>query len=148
MDLIKLRDAPISAKLFISLLLCLVGLSYLTLLGSIWIDTEMKISYIIEGYASFEFMELIEHSSKYIFWFIGVFGITVSIFLLTSYPEKLKIFFAVIIPSFIVSDIGSMWFIRYSSFFAWQLAVSGFVLAVCFLAMFLLIQCNLWLKKN
>jgi hypothetical protein len=148
MGLFKLKEMPLSVKLFTSLILCVVGLSYLTLLGSIWIDTEMKISNIIEGYGSFETIELIEHSFKYIFWFICTFTITISIFLLTSYSDKLKRIFAVLVPLFIVSDIGSMWLIRYCSFFAWQLYISGLTLATSFLTMFLLIQYDLWLKKK
>ena len=148
MEFPKLKDISIATRLFISLMLCLVGLSYLTLLLGIWIDTEMKISYIIEGYGDFEFIELVEHSFRYIFWFIGTFGITVSIFLLTAWSEKLKILFAVAVPLLIISDVGSMWFIRYSDFFAFQLSFSGLMLAICFLSMFLLIQYDLWLKKN
>lgn len=148
MPRIKLNQGAFSSKSFISLLLCLVGLSYLTLLGSIWIDTEMRISNVIEAYSSFEFIELIEHSFKYILWFICIFTIVVGIFLLTSYPEKVKRIFAVSTPLFIVSDIGSMWFIGYSNFFAWQLYLSGFILAVSFLVMFLLIQYDLWFKKG
>ncbi len=148
MELIKLKEAPLSIRLFIGLLLCVVGLSYLTLIGGVWVDTEMKISYIIEGYASFEVTELMEHSFKYIFWFIGTFGVTVLIFLLTSWPERLKRIIAVLVPLFIISDIGSMWLVRYNSFFAFQLFVSGLMLAIIFLVMFLLIQCDLWLKGN
>jgi hypothetical protein len=144
---IRLKDMPLSVRLFISLLLCVIGLSYLTLLGNIWVDTEMKISNIIEGYGSFEAIELVEHSFKYIFWFTGTFTITVFIFLFTSYSEKFKRLFGVVIPIFIISDIGSMWLIRYSSFFAWQLYASGLILATCFLTMFLLIQYDLWFKK-
>lgn len=146
MGLVKLKDVPLSARLFIGLLLCVMGLSYLTLLGSIWVDTEMKIPNIIEGYGSFEFIELIEHSFKYIFWFICTFTITVSIFLLTSYPEMIKRIFAAVVPVFIISDIGSMWLIRYCSFFAWQLYASGMILATSFFVMFLLIQFELWFK--
>ncbi len=145
---IRLREAALSVRLFISLLLCVMGLSYLTLLGSIWIDTELKVSYVIEGYGSFESIELIEQSFKYIFWFICTFTIAVSLLLMTSYPEKIKRCFAVVVPLFIISDIGSMWLIRYCSFFAWQLYASGMVLATCFLVMFLLIQYDLWLKKK
>ncbi len=145
---IRLREAALSVRLFISLLLCVMGLSYLTLLGGIWIDTELKVSYVIEGYGSFESIELIEQSFKYIFWFICTFTITVSLLLMTSYPEKLKRCFAVVVPLFIISDTGSMWLVRYCSFFAWQLYASGMVLATCFFVMFLLIQYDLWLKKK
>lgn len=148
MELIKLKDAPLSIRLFIGLLLCLIGLSYLTLLGSIWIDTEMKVSNIIEGYGSFESIELIEHSFKYLFWFICTFAIVGCLFLLTSYPERLKRVFGVLVPLFIVCDIGSMWVIRYFDFFAWQLYASGLILAASFLTMFLLIQYDLWFKRS
>lgn len=148
MEIIRLKDMSLSIRLFVSLMLCVIGLSYLTFLGNIWIDTEMKIAFVIEGYGSFEFMELIEHSFKYIFWFIGTFTVVASLFLLSSYPEKIKRFFAVLVPLFIISDVGSMWLIRYASFFAWQLYVSGLILAVSFLVMFVLIQCDLWLKKR
>lgn len=150
MELVKLKEMPLSLRAFISLILCVIGLSYLTLLGSIWVDTEMKISKIIEAYGSFEFSELIEHSFKYIFWFIGTFTITVLIFLFTSYPGKLKRFFSFLVPLLIISDIGSMWLIRYWSkgWFSWQLYLSGMSLAGLFLLMFILINYDLWSKKS
>lgn len=146
MEIPKLRDIPLTVKLFISLLLCLVSLSYLMLLSGIWIDTEMKVANIIEGYGDFEFIELTEHSFKYLFWFIGAFGVTVSLFLMSSWPEKMKRFFAVAVPILIISDLGSMWLIRYSDFFAWQLYVSGALLAASFFVMFLTIQLDLWVN--
>ena len=121
MPFIILKELSLSFRLFLSAILCLVGISYIMLLSSIWIDTEMKMANIIEGYGSFEFMELVEHTFRYIFWFIGTFTITLSLFLLTSWPEKLKRIFAVIVPLLILSDMGSMWLIRYSDFFAGQL---------------------------
>lgn len=148
MERFQIRTLALSFKMFVGLFLCVMGLSYLTLLGSIWIDTEMKISFIIEGYGLFESMELVEHSFKYIFWFIGIFGIMGFVFMMTSYPETLKRIFAVIVPLLIVSDVSSMWFIRFSNFFAWQLYVSGFLLAGSFLVMFLLIQYDLWSKAK
>ncbi len=149
MEVAKLKEMPLSVRVFVSLILCVIGLSYLTLLGSVWVDTEMKISNIMEAYGSFEFTELIEHSFKYIFWFICIFTITVSVLLLTSYPEKLKRFFSFLVPLLIISDIGSMWLIRYWSraWFSWQLYLSGMSLAVLFLIMFLLINYDIWLKK-
>ena len=143
-----LHALPQSFKLFISLLMCVLGLCYLTFLGSIWNDTEMKIAMIIEGYGTFDSIELVEHSFKYMYWFLGTFGVTGFVFLLTCYPEKLKRIFAAVTPIFIILDISAAWLIRYHDIFAWQLMVSGFVLATCFLAMFLLIQYDLWLKKD
>ena len=108
----------------------------------------MKIANIIEGYGSFESIELVEHSFKYMYWFMGIFGMTGFLFLLTCYPEYLKRSFAVVTPVFIILDISAAWLIRYHDFFAFQLMVSGFVLGSCFLVMFLLIQYDLWLKKD
>jgi len=144
MALINFRGMSSSFKIFVSSFLCLLGLSYLMLLSSIWIDTEMNLAYIVEGYGSFEFMELVEHTFKYLFWFIGTFSITLFLFLQTSWPERLKQVFTAVVPLFIISDMGSMWLIRYSPFFAKQLMVSGILLAISFLALFLLIQYDLW----
>lgn len=149
MEWMNLKRTPLSVRLFVSLLLCVLGLSYLSLLGSIWIDTEMKISNIIEGYGSFEYMELIDHSFKYLLWFVGIFTITVSLFLFTSYSEKVKRVFAVAVPLFIISDIASMWLICYvGDIFAWQLYGSGLALAILFLLMFACIQFDIWIKKS
>lgn len=147
MELVKLRDLPGSFKTFIGLMMCLVGLNYLALLAGIWIDTEMRIANVIEGYGTFEFIELVEHSFRYLFWFIAIFGITVSLFLITSRSEKVKKFFAVAVPLLIVSDIGSMWLIRYSPFFAHQLYASGILLASGFCVMLFCIQQDIWLHK-
>ena len=112
----QVREMPLSVRVFAGLLLCVAALGYLTFLGSIWIDTGMRIGNVIEGYGSFEAIELTHHSFKYIFWFMGTFAVADLVFLLTSWPERLKRFFAVSAPLLIVSDIGSMWLIRYSSF--------------------------------
>lgn len=49
-----------------------------------------------------------------------------------------------IVPLLILSDMGSMWLIRYSDFFAGQLYISGMILATCFLVLFVLTQWDLW----
>jgi len=146
--MIKNKDRPVSFKLFATMLLCLIGLSYLTILGSIWIDTEMKIVNIIDGYGSFEVIELLEHSSRFLSLFIVIFSITIYLFLNTEYSEKVKKLFSVIIPVFIISDIGSMWLIGHASIFATILAFSGTLLASAFLTMFFLIQYDLWMRQD
>lgn len=145
---ISLRRMPLSARLFVSLMLCVIALGYVTLLATIWFDTEMKMTNIIEGYSTFQTSELVEHTFKYLPWFIGAFGVSLILFFLTSFPETLKRVFAVLVPLVIVSDMGSMWLIRYHPFFAWQLFASGLTLAVLFLVLFLLVQCDLWLRRR
>ncbi|PJC48410.1 MAG: hypothetical protein CO035_03650 [Candidatus Omnitrophica bacterium CG_4_9_14_0_2_um_filter_42_8] len=145
----KLKDLPLSAKLFISLFLCVMGLSYITLLLHIWVDTEMKVSMIMESYGAFEFSELVDNAHRYIFWFALTFAPVVALLFFTSFGEKLKRFFAVLPMLMIVSDIGSMWLTRYLSktWFSWQLYLSGMSLAALFLIMFLLINYDIWFKK-
>ena len=146
---LKLKEAPASVRWFVSLILCVIGLSYLTMLAGIWFDTNMKIALIMEGYGTFEAMELARHSHEYLFWFLFHFIAVMTIFFFTSYSEKIKKFFAVFVPVFIVSDIGSMWLIPFvSKGFAWQLFISGLVLAFFFLTMFLLIYYDIWFKKS
>lgn len=146
----KLRDSTVSLKLFISLFLCLMGLSYITLLLSIGIDTGMKITLIRECYIGFGFNELVEHAHRYIFWFLLTFSPVIAIFLVTSFSEKTKRFFVVAPLLLIISDIGSMWLIRYGppTWFCWQLYFSGLFLAALFLIMFVLINYDLWFRKK
>lgn len=143
-----LHALPRSFKLFISLLLCVSGLCYLTLLASIFNDTGMQMANIIEAYGTFGPIEFVEHSFKYMFWFMGTFAVTGFIFLLTCYSEKLKSVFAVLVPVFIITDISAPWLIRYHSIFAWQLVFAGVALALCFFVMFLLIQYDIWFMKD
>lgn len=133
-----------STKLFVTSFMCVLGLSYIPLLLNIWIDTQMKISTIQQAYGGFEFAELTEHSGRYISWFVFTFGFAVLIFLLaTNYSQKIKSIFAVLPFVLIISDVSSMWLIRYvSGIFSWQLWFSGFLLAVCFLVIFSLTIAN------
>lgn len=146
----KLGTSALSTKLFVTLFLCLTGLSYITLLLHIWVDTEMKVSLVMQGYGTFEFTELVNQAHKYIFWFLVTWTPLVAIFLVTSFGEGVKRFFAVVPMLLIVSDVGSMWLIRYWNklWFSWQLYLSGSALALLFFAMFLLINYDLWLKKQ
>jgi hypothetical protein len=110
-------------------------------------DTHMQIGEIAQGYRTFETVELIEHSFKFLFWFIGAFGITGTFFLMTTFPEGAKKFLAVFIPLGIISDIGSMWLVKFSNWFAYQMYFSGVFLAASFLFMFVVVQKELWFRK-
>lgn len=150
MNNFRIKDSALSTKVFISLFLCLMGLSYITLLLHIYVDTNLQVEVVKEAYSTFEFSELVDQAHRYIFWFILTLAPVVAIFLATSFGEKIKMFFAVMPMLLIISDIGSMWLIRYASkeWFSWQLYLSGMALAGLFLSMFLLINYDLWLKKS
>lgn len=139
-----LNRLPKSWKLFVSFQLLVVACCYLSLLGSIWTDTQMKITNIVDGYGSMESLELIHHSFQYLFWFLGVFTITGALFLLSSQAEKLKRFFSVLVPLLILADIGSAWGVPHNPSFAWTMFASGLLLALSFSVMFILIQWDLW----
>ena len=145
----RVANAPISAKLLATAILCVLGLTYITLLSCIWIDSEMKVSLTAEAYGGMEYIELSDHSHKYLpYYAVFLFFIPTSLFMFTSYPEKLKRFFAVFPFIVIVIDIASMWLIPYAGKgFAWVLWFAGTFLALTFLLLFLLITYDIWLKK-
>ena len=145
--MVQLKSQPPSLKLFVSFFLILSAINYLFLLAEIRIDTGMNIAKIAEGYRSLDLIEYIEHAFEYLAWFIFTFALALGVFLFSSYRESLKRFFCILVPLAIVSDMSSMWFVRYSDWFAAQMFISGFTLALCFFSLFWLIQYELWLKK-
>ncbi len=151
MENFRLSRAPISMKLFLTSLLCIVGLIYISLLVHIWQDTEMKPSMIAKAYGSMEAMELTEHTHKYLpYYALYLFAIPVILFLFTSYSEKIKRIFAVLPFLLIVIDIGAMWLIPYVSqgFFSWVLLFAGTFLGITFFLLFILNIYDIWLKKS
>jgi len=150
MENFRLSRAPISMKLLMTTLLCIVGLVYISLLLHIWQDTEMKPSLIAEGYGSMESMELADHTHKYLpYYAIFLFAIPTILFMFTSYSEKLKRILALLPFVLILIDIGSMWLIPYLSqgIFSWALLFAGTFLGLTFLLLFGLDIYDIWLKK-
>lgn len=150
MENFRLSKAPISMKLFLTVLLCTVGLIYLSLILHIWQDTEMKPALIAKAYGSMESLELADHTHKYLpYYALYLFAIPVALFMFTSYSERLKTFFALWPFVLIVVDIGSMWLIPYAAqaFFSWALFFAGTFLGLTFLSLFLLNIYDIWFKK-
>ncbi|MDP2982757.1 MAG: hypothetical protein Q8O92_05455 [Candidatus Latescibacter sp.] len=150
MEGIRLSKAPISIKLLTSTILCIIGLIYLALLVHICIDTEMKVSLVAKSYGGMEYIELTDHAHIYLpYYSLFIFFIPISLFMFTSYGEKLKSFFAVVPFLFIVVDIGSMYLIPYvSPIFATVLYIAGTCLGLTFLTLFSLLQYELWFRKT
>jgi len=149
MNGMALSRAPVSLRLFATVMLLVVGLIYLTLLVHIWIDTQMKASNIAEAYGGMEYIELTDHAHTYLpYYSIFVFLIPVLIFMFTSFPERLKRCFAVFPFIVIVIDIGSMYLIPYLwRGFGWVLFFAGTTLGILFLLLFVLNLYDLWLRK-
>ncbi len=151
MEKIRLSKAPISAKLLITTLLCMVGLIYLSLLLHIWQDTELKPALIAKAYGSMESLELADHTHKYLpYYALYLLALPAALFMFTGYSEKMKRFFAIFPFLLIVVDIGSMWLIPYANqvFFSWVLEFAGTFLALTFLSLFLLDVYDVWLGKT
>lgn len=147
---LKLSEAPTNIKLFITTLLCILGLVYITLLVTVYIDTEFKPSIIREAYGEMEYIEIsqIAHSALP-FYAIFLFAIPVFLFMFTSYSGKVKTFMAIFPFIMMVLDIGSMYLIPYvSRGFSYLLWFAGLTLAVTFLLLFILIQYDLWFTKQ
>lgn len=151
MENFRLSKAPISAKLLMTALLCMVGLIYLSLLLHIWQDTEMKPTLIAKAYGSMESMELADHTHKYLpYYALYLLALPAALFMFTGYSEKLKRIFAILPFLLIIIDIGSMWLIPYMNqvFFSWVLTFAGTFLALTFLFLFLLDVYDIWFKKS
>ena len=149
MELPKLSNAPVSLKLLATSLLCSIGLTYIALLLHIYIDTEMRPSLVANAYKSMEYVELTNGAHDYLPYYIFfLFAPSVSLFMLTSYSESIKRFFAVFPFLVIAADIGSMYMIHYvSPHFAYALWIAGTLLALTFLTIFLLTMYDIWLRK-
>ncbi len=151
MENFRLSRAPMSMKLFLTSLLCVVGLIYISLLLHIWQDTEMKASLIAKAYGSMESLELTEHTHKYLpYYALYLFAIPTILFMFTAYSEKIKRIIALLPFLLILVDIGAMWLIPYVSkgFFSWVLLFAGTFLGLTFLLLFLLNLYDIWHKKS
>ncbi len=146
-----LSKSPLSVKLFATILLICLGLTYGSLALHIFIDTEFKPALIKEAYSLFEWIELTDITHDYLpYYAIILFFIPLTLFIFgTGYSEKLKRFFPVIIGSMIILDIGSMWAIPYvnADIFAYALFFAGNCLALCFGTLFILLMIEIWFKK-
>lgn len=149
MDNFRFSSISISKKLYITALLCLIELIYLTLVVHIWIDTELKPSMVAEAYGNMEYIELTDHAHYYLpYYTIFLFAIPVFLMMLTSYSEGLKRFFAVVPFVVIAIDISSMYLIPYVwTGFAMVLWLAGTFLGTTLFIMYLMILYDVWLKK-
>lgn len=150
METVRLSKAPISIKLLVTSLLCMIGLIYLTLLASIYVDSEMKIPLIAKAYGGMEWTELTNHAHTYLpYYTLFLFTIPITLFMFTSYNEKIKSFFAVFPYLVITLDIASMYLIPYvSTVFATVLWLAGTCLGLCFTTLFCLTLFDVWLRKT
>jgi hypothetical protein len=150
MENIRLSHAPLSLKLWASSLLCIIGLSYITLLVHIWIDTEMKVALIAQAYGGMEYIELTDHAHTYLpYYAIFLFAIPTGLFMITSFNEKIKAVFAVLPFLFITADISSMFLIPYvSPVFATVLWLAGTCLGLSFALLFFLTMYDIWLRRK
>ena len=129
--------------------MCIIGLTYLVLVVHIWIDTEFKPSLVAESYGYMEYIELTDHAHFYLpYYWLFIFALPITIFMLTSYSEMLKCFFAVFPFIIVVIDIASMYLIPYLwKGFAMVLWLAGTCLGTTLFILFILIMYDVWLRR-
>ncbi len=149
MEKFKLSTASISTKLLVTSLLCIVGLTYLLLVVHIWIDTELKPSLVAEAYGGMEYIELTDHAHYYMpYYGLWVLAIPVTLLLLTSFSERVKIFFASFPFIVTVIDILSMYLIPYLWLgFAYVLWIAGTCIGTSLFIVTLMVLYDTWLRK-
>ena len=142
----RLSATKLNIKLLATSLLVVIGLAYLLLVAKIYIVTQMRPSLIIDSYAEAEYVELTHQAHLYLpYYAIFIFTIPVAIFMLTSYSENLKRFYAVVPFVTIAIDIGSMYLIPYVRIeFAIVLWVFGIFLGILLLSLFILTMYDMW----
>ena len=145
----KLSATKLNIKLLATSLLVVICLAYLLLVAKIYIVTQMRPSLIIDSYAEAEYVELTHQAHLYLpYYAIFIFAIPVAIFMLTSYSENLKRFYAVVPFVTIAIDIGSMYLIPYVRIeFAIVLWLFGIFLGILLLSLFILTMYDMWAGK-
>ena len=145
----RLSATTLNIKLLATSLLVIIGLAYLLLVAKIYLVTEMRPSLIIDSYAEAEYVELTHQAHLYLpYYAIFIFAIPVAIFMLTSYSENLKRFYAVVPFVTIAIDIGSMYLIPYVRIeFAIVLWLFGIFLGILLLSLFILTMYDMWAGK-
>jgi len=149
MDKFRLSSSPVSIKLLVTSLMCIIGVAYLILVVHIWIDTELKPSMVAEAYGYMEYIELTDHAHFYLpYYSLFIFAIPVVMFMFTSFGEKWKIFFATVPFAVVFVDIASMYLIPYvSSVFAMVLWLAGSCLGTMMGMLFVMLMYDVWLRK-
>ena len=148
---IRLSKENMSLKLLITFAILGMCLTYSILVAHIYIDTEFQVSNIEEAYSTFDWIELVDQSHKYLpYYGIYLFAFALLIFVIgTGYSERLKIPMVIIPNCLIFIDIGSMWAIRYihAGLFSWVLFIAGTLLGLSFAVIIILSLYDIWLRK-
>ena len=149
MEPIRIAKAPLSSKLLLTSLLCITGLTYLSLVVHIWIDTEFRPSLVAEAYGYMEYIELTDHAHFYLpYYALFLFAIPAAIMMCSSYSENVKIFFATVPFVIIIIDIASMYLIPYLwTGFAMVLWIAGTCLGMTLFVITMMLFYDMWLKK-
>ena len=145
----KLSTSSISVRLLVTTLICMIGLTYITLVLQKWIDTGEWPLKVAEGYQYMEYIELTDHAHFYLpYYGLFIFAIPVTLFMFTSYNEKTKSFFAIFPFIMIVINIVSIYLIPYVWLgFAMVLWFSGTCLGISLLILFILTIKDMWFRK-
>lgn len=148
MEQLALSRKSLSLRLLLTFAVLGMAITYLLLALHIYIDTEFSISIIKEAYSTFDWIELTDHSHKYLpYYGIHIFAFALGILVLgTRYPEWLKVTAVIATNCLIVLDVGSMWAIRYihAGIFSWVLYLAGLFLALGFAIIAALTLYDIW----
>lgn len=143
-----MKQWPKHYKVFAGCFLRLIALAYAFFLFKIWVDTEFKLDLIVEAYGEMGLFELVYHSYQYLLWFAIAFGSVLGVYMFSPYSPRFKQVLVVWTCVWIVADIASAWLITVHSNFAYLLYLSGLVLAVTFLTVYLMVQSCLRTKSE
>lgn len=146
---LKLSTVSLHVKLFLTSLICIIGLIYLSLVMQKWIDTGEWPFMVAEGYQYMEYIELTDYAHFNMpYYAIFIFTIPITLFMFTSFGEKTKVFFAVVPFLVIALDTASIFLIPYVWLgFALLLWFTGTFLGLTLLTLFILTLYDMWFRK-
>jgi len=146
----RLGKATLSMKLFATLLICIIGLTYITFVVQKWVDTGEWPFMVAEGYQYMEYIELTDQAHLYLpYYSLFLFAGPVILLMLTGFSENIKRFFAVFPFMVIAVDITSIFLIPYVwKGFALLLWLTGTVLGITLFTLFIMVLYDIWLRKQ
>jgi hypothetical protein len=149
MNDLKLSSLTLKVKIYVTGLLTLVGLTYLMLVLHKWLDTGGWPYKVAEGFQYMEYIELTDHVHIFFpYYWLFVFAIPITLFMLTSFSENIKRFFALFPFLVIVVDSACVYLIPYvSTGFAMLLWLTGVILGFTLLALLMFNFYDLWFRK-
>ena len=149
MELPSLPRLPVSARLLITAFLVSMALNHLFAGGLAWQLSHSELGSIKEHFQYKDLIYLLRMSHQHAFGHGIIYALLGAVFLLSSWPEKLKA--AIILTPFLgaLLDLSSWWMLKYlAGDYEWLSIAGGIISSLGFAIMTLRILYELWFQEK